>query len=119
MKKGLMFWMPRIIGILAIAFIALFSFDVFDGTDPIWKKLLGLLIHNIPALIMVAVLIIAWKWELIGGILYFALFLAGCFFFRSFAGNPGALVVISPLLIAGVLFILDYARTKKRASLKY
>ena len=114
MKKTALFWIPRIIGIHAIAFMVMFSIDVFGGNEPLTKKLLGFLIHNIPALILIAALIIAWKREFIGGILFIVSFLAGCYFFKSFAGNLGSLVVISPFLLIGILFILNSAITKKK-----
>jgi hypothetical protein len=113
MKKTVLFWIPRIISILAIVFVVMFSLDVFGGNEPITKKLLAFLIHNIPALILIAALIIAWKRELIGGILFIVLFLVGCYFFKSFAGNPASLIVISPFLLVGILFILSSTRTKK------
>jgi len=114
MKKTFLSWIPRIISILAIVFVVMFSLEVFGGNEPITKKLLAFLVHNIPALILIAALIIAWKRELIGGILFIVLFLAGCYFFKSFAGNPGSLIVISPFLLVGLLFIVSYTVTKTK-----
>jgi hypothetical protein len=114
MKKSFLFWIPRIISILAILFVLMFSFDVFGGNEPITKKLLDFLMHNIPTLVLIGALIIAWKRELIGGILFIVLFLASCYFFRSFSGNPRSLIVTSPFLLVGILFILNYTRTKKK-----
>jgi hypothetical protein len=84
----------------------MFSLDAFDGEESIGNKLLGFFIHNIPVLILVAILIISWKRELAGGILFIATSLFGTVFFHSFSGNPGSLVVIAPFLVTGVLFIL-------------
>jgi len=108
MKAKLLYWIPRIFTTLAIIFMMMFSLDSIGGNEPLGRKLLGLLIHNIPALILIVVLIIAWKRELVGGVLFILAFIGGCVFFRSFSGNPGSLVVIAPFFITGILFILHH-----------
>lgn len=113
MKEKILYWTPRIITILAILFMGMFSLDVFGGNEPLTKKLLGFLIHNIPVLILIGVLIIAWKREIIGGVLFIVAFIAASIFFRSFKGNPGSLVVILPFLITGILFILHHVVYRK------
>jgi hypothetical protein len=113
MKKKILYWTPRIIGILAILFMMMFSLDCFEngGTD----ALICLVMHNIPAFIIIAVLIVAWKWELIGGILFVIAFVAAGIYFKSFAGNPGSLIVIAPFLLTGILFILhNYLYLRKK-----
>lgn len=109
MKKNVLYWFPRILTILAILFMMLFSLDVFASNEPFSRKLLGLFMHNIPSLILTVILIIAWKWEFIGGILFLIAFFAAAIFFRSFSGNSASLLIITPFLITGVLFILHYA----------
>jgi len=106
MKNKLLYWTPRILAILAILFMMMFSLDCFDmgGKD----TLICLVMHNIPAFIVIAVLIVAWKWELIGGILFVLAFIAAGIFFRSFGGNPASLIVIAPFLLTGILFILHH-----------
>jgi hypothetical protein len=84
----------------------MFSFDVFAGDESFGKKLLGLIIPNIPVVILLVILIIAWKRELAGGVLFIVASISGTIFFHSFTGNPGSLIVISPFLFAGILFIL-------------
>ena len=65
-----LFWTPRIFAILFILFLAIFSLDVFDSASGIGEIVLGLLIHNIPAMILIVVLIISWKYEWVGGIAF-------------------------------------------------
>ena len=83
-----------------------FSFDVFGGEESFGLKMLGFLIHNIPVLILIVILIIAWKWETAGGALFILASISGTVFFHSFSGNPGSLIVISPFLLIGILFII-------------
>ena len=106
MLNKVLFWTPRILGILAILFMMMFSMDCFEmgGTD----ALICLLMHNIPAFIIILVLIIAWRWELLGGILFVIVSFAGAVYFNGFGKNPGVLPVMAPFLLTGVLFILHY-----------
>jgi hypothetical protein len=106
MTAKILYWVPRILTILAILFMMMFSLDMIGENIPLGKKLLGLLIHNLPALILAAILVVAWKKELIGGLLFIVAFIAASIFFRSFSGNPGSLIVILPFLLTGILFIL-------------
>lgn len=114
MTKKLLYWTPRILAILAILFMMIFSMDCFEmgGKD----ALICLVMHNIPAFIIIIVLIIAWKWELIGGILFVAAFIAAGIFFGSFTGNPASLIVISPFLLVGILFIVYFYLYRNKKS---
>jgi hypothetical protein len=116
MKEKMLYWAPRILTILAIIFMLMFSLDTLGEKMPLSQKLLGLFMHNIPVLILAAILIIAWKREMIGGILFIAAFIAASIYFRSFSGNPGSLVVILPFLITGGLFLLHHHLYGKQAS---
>ena len=105
MKSRILYWIPRVLAIISILFMAMFSLDAFDGNESFGMKMLGFLMHNIPVLIVTAILVIAWKWEVAGGILFIIAFITGTIFFHSFTGNPGSIIVIAPFLIIGILFI--------------
>jgi hypothetical protein len=115
MTRMILYWAPRILTILAILFMMMFSFDCFGENETLKNQLICLFMHNIPAFICAIVLFIAWKWELIGGVIFILAFIAGTIFFNSFTGNWGSLIVISPFLITGILFIADYRVNKKKA----
>lgn len=106
MNARIFYWIPRILTIMAILFMMMFSIDVFDGNEPLSKQLIGFMIHNIPVWILIAVLVVAWKWEIVGGALFILSSLAGSLFFGGFQGNPGSLVVMAPFLLIGILFIV-------------
>jgi len=110
-----LFWAARILCILAILFISLFTLDSFASDQTFWQNTAAFLMHLIPSFVLLAILIIAWKWELIGGVIFILAFIAGTIFFNSFSGNWGSLIVISPFLITGILFIADYRVNKKKA----
>lgn len=115
MSERIYYWIPRSLAIFSLMFMLIFSFDVFDGPETVWNKLLGFVVSNIPVIILIAVLIIAWKWEVAGGVLYIVASVAAMIYFNAFKGNPWSLVVILPFLITGILFILQrviYSRPK-------
>ena len=71
------YWTPRILAILFILFLAMFSLDIFEGNYGFWGTIARLIMHNIPAMILLIVLIISWKYEIVGGIVFI---LAGIFY---------------------------------------
>jgi len=65
MKKFL-YWLPRILAILFIFFISLFSLDALEQKQ--W--FLALIIHLIPSCVLIIATAIAWKHEIVGGWLF-------------------------------------------------
>jgi len=116
MVSKILYWIPRVLTIIALLFMGMFSLDVFSENESFGLKIIGFLAHNIPALILLVVLLIAWKWELAGGLLFILASFAGSLFFHSFSGNPGSLVVLAPFVLAGLLFILHSVLFEKRKS---
>ena len=119
-------WLPRILCILAILFISMFSLDAFAPGLTLWQQLGGFLIHNIPSFVLLAVLIVAWKWEKVGGIILTILGLALCIFvfilnykrnhFPVATSLLNTLIIAIPFVLAGILFILSHYRKKKEPS---
>jgi len=64
------YWTPRILSIIFIIFLALMSLDVFSPELSFWQTIGALFMHNIPVLILSALLIISWKRELVGAITF-------------------------------------------------
>ena len=80
----LIYWTPRIAGIVIALFVSLFALDVFDMEGSIWEKIGGFIIHALPAIFMGIVVWLAWKRDWLG----FAVFLiAALFFFRTLLGG--------------------------------
>ncbi len=123
-KKAL-YWAPRIICILAILFVSLFALDAFDSSFSIWQQIGGFLIHLVPSFILLGLLILAWKYEYIGGII---LVLIGLVFsvvvFRmnykmnhSLWMSIGVISAITlPFVISGILFIINHFKNKSHTS---
>jgi cytochrome b561 len=123
---GILHWMPRIICILAILFISLFASDSFSPELTIWQQLAAFLIHLIPSFVLLALLIVSWKWEYIGGIIFtiLGLGLSPFVFMLNYNRNNSAgmslgiiLVITFPFVLVGILFIVSHFM-KKKALLK-
>ncbi len=111
--KRLLFWTPRVICILFAMFLSLFALDVFDEGQSVWKTILELAIHLVPTYIIVIVLIVSWRWEWIGDILFIGL---GLFYIVWAWGRFPlvAYVLISgPLFLIGVLFMFNWVNRKE------
>lgn len=68
----LLHWTPRILGILFIAFL-LFSLDVFGAGYSPWETFVALTMHNLPSFVLLAAVILAWRWPWVGSVGFLAL----------------------------------------------
>lgn len=101
----LVYWTPRILSIIFIAFLALMSLDVFGMGLGFWQTIGGLLMHNIPVFILLAVLIISWKYEIVGAVVFILAGLLYIFLAVRGADNLGMALAWS-VQISGVAFII-------------
>jgi len=118
-------WTPRIICILAILFISMFAADAFGPEKTIWQQLGDFLLHLIPSFVLIALLIVAWKWEYIGGIIFtvIGLGLSPFVFQHNYNMNQsvgislGIIIAITfPFVVVGALFIISHFMKKKESS---
>ena len=104
--KKFQYWTPRVLGLFSILFFTLFSLDTF-GRFSGSELLLTLLIHSIPALMLIAMLILAWKRPLLGGALFMLGGIASLLFFHSYESVLGFLIISFPVLLSGILFLIE------------
>ena len=103
--EKLLFWTPRVLGILFTVFVSIFALDVFGEGYGFWGTILALLMHLVPALIVLTALVIAWRWEAVGGILFIAL---GVWYLVTTWGHfTWHLVISGPLFVIGALFVAN------------
>ena len=124
MKKSahLIHWIPRILCILSILFVSLFAFDSFEPGRTIWQQLGAFAIHLIPSFILLALLIVAWNWEYVGGIIFVLIGLgfSPFIFSHNYAMNHSVwmslsviLVITFPFVVVGILFVISHFRKKR------
>ncbi len=116
-------WIPRIICILSILFISVFALDVFEPSLTIWEQIKNFLIHLIPTIILITLLIVAWKWEYFGGIIFLILGVGFSPFIyihnynmnHSIGISLGIILIVTfPFIIVGILFIISHMMKRKQ-----
>ena len=106
------YWTPRILGIIFILFLMMFSLDVFEPGLTVWQIIIGLFMHNLPALILLIFLIISWKYEIVGGIVFI---LVGLLYILLLATSSNfewymliwSLTISGPAFLIGILFFIN------------
>jgi len=123
MKKNInkfVYWTPRILSILFICFLAIFSLDVISPDLSFGQIVLGLFMHNIPVFILLIVLLISWKHEIVGGVVFT---LAGALYVVMILMNifrnsfewymlSWILTIAGPAFLVGVLFIINWMKKR-------
>ena len=106
--KGALFWTPRILCILFAVFVSMFAADVFGDGYGFWKTVVAFLIHLVPTYIVIIALVVAWRREWIGAILFIGL----AVFYLVWAWGRFTwityLVMSGPLFLVGVLFLVNW-----------
>ena len=105
--KKILFWSPRVLGILIAVFVSLFALDVFGEGYSTVETIVALAMHLIPTFVILIVLGIAWRWEWTGGFLFVALGVLYITLFWEPSNLPAYLVISGPLFLTGILFLLD------------
>jgi hypothetical protein len=113
LSRRTLFWAPRALAIAFIAFISLFALDVFDEGYSFWQTLGALAMHLIPSFVLIGGLVLAWRWEWIGGALYGA---AGMLYVSWVSTRPltptikltWILTIAGPAFVVAALFLVNW-----------
>lgn len=108
-QKRLLFWSPRILSIALAIFLSLFALDVFnEGLSP-WQTLLSFAIHLLPTAFVVALLVVAWRWEWLGAVLFAAV--AAWYAYTAWSRPHGFVPYLSlPALVVAALFLAGWLK---------
>ena len=113
-----LYWAPRILSIIFISFLALMSLDVFDSGLNFWQTVVAFFIHSLPALFLLIILIISWKYEIVGGV---GFIVAGLVFIALLMRNPfewymlsWSLMIAGPAFLIGILFIAGWRKSRRK-----
>lgn len=108
-SKPLLYWTPRVLGMIAAGFLGLFALDVFGEGHGVWGTVQAFAIHLLPSAVVLAAVAIAWRWEVAGGIL-FILAGVGYIFMVGPTRHPDWIAMIAgPLWLVGALFLASRA----------
>jgi hypothetical protein len=105
-----LYWTPRVLGILFACFVSLFALDVFGEHYRPLQLLVALAMHLVPTALVVAALLVAWRWEGVGALLFIGL---GVYYIAVSWGHfrwDAYLAIAGPLVLAGLLFLLSWLR---------
>lgn len=102
-------WAPRVAALLIIFFVGLFSLDVFGTGAPPLDVLIGFLMHNLPSIVMLVLLIFAWKRPVVGFVAFLIVGAAfAAVFVRDIYALPNLLLFVLPILLIASLFYADW-----------
>jgi hypothetical protein len=107
--KPLLYWLPRVLGLLVVAYLSIFAADVFSEGAGAWRTLIALAGHLIPSAILLVFVAIAWRWEAAGGLLFIAI--AAVYTMWVLIGHRPSLwilVIAGPAFVVGALFMMDW-----------
>jgi len=113
--KKTIYWLPRVLSIFFILFLSLFSFDIFSEYRG-WEAILPLLIHLLPPLILIAVTMIAWKYDLTGAAVF--IFLAAYYVWTAGLDRPWSWYasISGPAMLVGLLFLAGWLQKRSDRS---
>ena len=106
-KQKTIRWLPRILSLGFVLFLSLFSLDVF-GQYAGWAIVPALLMHLLPALILLVMIIIAWKHDLFGFFIFF-IFAIG-YIFMVGLDHPWSwyVSISSPSVLIAILYLFSW-----------
>lgn len=112
LPQKLLYWAPRILSVGFILFISIFALDVFSEYSG-FEVILPIFMHLLPSLILLIAVTIAWKYELVGAIIFlgFAVF----YVFDIGFTRPVSwyLVIALPAAVVGTLYLISWIQKKK------
>lgn len=114
--RKIIYWLPRILSLGFVLFLSLFALDMF-GEYSGWELVLGLFIHLIPCFVLLGVIAVAWKFDLVGAVVFIGAAIAYVFlvgFDRPWSWYVG---ISGPAALVGILFLLSW-RQKRKAKVK-
>lgn len=95
------------------------SLDVFDTKQSLWQTIIALFMHNLPALVLLIILIISWKHEIVGGVTFILAGLA--YIVALLIKNPfewymlaWAAQISGVAFLIGILFLIGWFKKRKQ-----
>ncbi len=103
---------PRILSVAFIIFLSLFALDVF-GEYRGFELAIALFMHLIPSFVLALVVVLAWKHDLVGAIVF--IFAAVFYVWAAGFGRPWSwyAFISGPAFLVSILFFLNWLYLRK------
>jgi hypothetical protein len=111
-SRGLI-WAPRVVALAYILLLSVLSLDVLSDQASLGEKLVGLLMHNIPSIILGLLLFISWDRPGIGTCGFILLAVLFTAFFRTYENWARLAAITFPLVVVSGLFALTLVRSRR------
>lgn len=112
-KERIIYWLPKVLATIYLLFLGILALDIFIPNQTINYYLVALFIHLIPNFIISISLVIAWRWERLGGILFLLLGFIFTLFFNTYTAVFNFLLISAPAFLIGILFLLHSFQFQK------
>ena len=89
-------------------FVSIFALDVFDNGFNGAETVIALVMHMIPTAIVVIALVLSWKWEWIGALLFIGLSVFYPIWTQGKFHGIAYIAMSGPMLLAGMLFFMNW-----------
>lgn len=100
----------RICGIGFAFWVSLFALDAFNEDLSFWNMLAALIIHLVPTIFILAVILIAWKYEWLGAFVFLIL---GLLYITTRQADVITYIVIAgPMFLTGILFLFSWLQQR-------
>ena len=112
MSNKILYWAPRVLSLLFVAFLCLFSLDGFTEYKG-WETILALLIHlSVPIIVLLAT-IWAWKKDLVGTVMFFGFAIYYVYTVGLNRHWSWYVAISGPAVVIGVLFLINWIKKYK------
>lgn len=111
-RDQLLLWAPRLLGIALALFLCVFALDAFEPQKPLAAVLTDLAVHLAPAALVLAIVVLAWRRPLPGGVAFVLL----AFGYALSVGFriDWVMVISGPMLMIGLLFLWSWRLPARR-----
>ena len=106
--RNVLFWAPRGLALLLAAFVSVFALDVFGQGYSLGETLVALTIHLVPTFMLLFALVLGWRWEWLGSVLFIALGLGYVLVSGGRMHWTAYLLIAGPCILIGALFSVGW-----------
>ncbi|MEI6817044.1 MAG: hypothetical protein WCL14_10575 [Bacteroidota bacterium] len=106
-------WIARVLTIVFAAFITMFAADAFSENNGFWQTVLALIMHLTPTFLVVVLLLLAWRYEWIGGIAFCALAVVYSIVAINRLHWIAIAIIGGTMLLMGVLYLVGWFQKKQ------